>query len=201
MATAKKKTAKKTIAVKPASKPKAVAEAKKTAPRIDAHLWSAGSHAEEIGDLEISSGRVMVCDAGTLFDPVEVSLPKGVYRVHVARDKGRDNAAAVLIAKDATPVSWKEAGAYGVDASMSGFFDADVFDCVEDHDWSVSLYDDLISKHLDPAERRGHAGALVPHEEAKFSACRSGFGDGVYPVYVGRDANRKVVAVLTTFLE
>jgi hypothetical protein len=35
----------------------------------------------------------------------------------------------------------------------------------------------------------------------KFSACRSGVGDGVYPVYVGRDASGKVVAVLTTFLE
>ena len=202
-----KTTAKtKTKVVKPASAPKATTKAKKTAqvkntaPVISEHLWRSGPHAEEIGDLEILSGSVMVCDAGTLFSPVEVSLPKGVYRVRVARDN-RENASAVLIAKNAAPVAWEEAGAYGVDAGMSGFFDADVFERVDDHDWSVSLYDDLISKHLDPAERRGHAGAFVPFEEVKFSACRSGGGDGVYPVYVGRDASGEVVAVLTTFLE
>jgi hypothetical protein len=185
------------------SAPEPDVEGEEAAPLIgiDARLWSSGPHAEEIGDLEIPSGEVMVCDAGTLFDPVEVSLPKGVYQVRVARSDEGDNASAVLIARDATPVSWEDVGAYGVDAGMSGFFDADVFGRVDDHRWPVSLYDDLISKHLDPAEERGHAGAFVPYEEAKFSACRSGHGDGVYPVYVGRDAKGAVVAVLTTFLE
>ncbi len=162
-------------------------------------IWQSGSDAEEVGELEIPSGKVKVSDAGTLLDPVEVDVPKGTYHVRITRD-GRDNRAAVLIKKGAVPVTWSDKGSYAVDAGMSGFFDADVFERVEKHVWPISIYDDLICDHLDPAEDEGHAGAFVPYEDTKFSACRSGIGDGVYPVYEGRDANGTVVAVVTTFL-
>jgi len=172
----------------------------KSAQGVAAHLWQAGAHSEEIGELSIPSGKVKVCDAGTLFAPVEVALPPGDYDVRIQRNEDGDNAAAVLIAKSAKPLVWKEIGAYGVDAGMSGFFDADVFDRIDKHTFEVSIYDDLICNHLDPAEEEGHAGAFVPFEEAKFSACRSGYGDGVYAVFEGRDASGTVVAVVTTFM-
>ena len=192
----KKAAPKKAAPKKAAPKPKA---AEKSA-AVDARLWQAGDHAEEIGALDVASGAVKVCDAGTLFAPVEVEVPKGTYDVRIPRNGDGDNEAAALVAKGAKPVSWTEAGAYGVDAGMSAFFDADVFARVDKHAFPVSIYDDLICNHLDPAERQGHAGAFVPFEDAKFSACRSGYGDGVYPVFVGRDAKGKVVAVVTTFL-
>ena len=187
------KPKKKKPAPKPKAKPKGIALA-------DA-LWQSGTHAEEIGELEIPSGKVKVSDAGTLFAPVEVAIPKGTYHVRITRNDDGENRAAVLIKKDAVPSAWFDKGSYAVDAGMSGFFDGDVFARVDKHVWPISIYDDLICNHLDPAEREGHAGAFVPYEETKFSACRSGYGDGVYPVYEGRDAKGNVVAVVTTFLD
>jgi hypothetical protein len=195
-ASAKQKPKKK----KPATKPKAAPAAKPSIALVDA-IWRGGTHAEEIGEMEIPSGKVKVSDAGTLFAPVEVAVPKGSYHVRITRNDDGENRAAVLIQKDAVPTTWTERGSYAVDAGMSGFFDGDVFTRVDKHVWPISIYDDLICNHLDPAEREGHAGAFVPYEETKFSACRSGYGDGVYPVYEGRDANGTVVAVVTTFLD
>jgi hypothetical protein len=96
-------------------------------------------------------------------------------------------------------VRFEEVGAYGVDAGMSGFFDRELHERADGFELEGSIYDDLISNHLDPAEDKGHAGAFVPFERQRFSACRSGGGDGVYPVYVGKDARGHVVAVVTTF--
>ena len=170
------------------------------APTIEPHLWQPGPHAEEIGLLDVPSGKVMVCDAGTLWGPVAVELPPGRYHVRIARNEQGDNEAAILLAEGAAPVNWTEVGTYGVDAGMSAFFDAEVFARVDRHRFPISIYDDLISNHLDPAEAKGHAGAFVPFEEARFSACRSGYGDGVYPVFVGHGASGAVQAVVTIFM-
>lgn len=191
-----KKAAKKVAKKKPAVAKKA---AKKPALTVEPRLYQAGEQAEEIGDLEIPTGLVVVSDAGTLFAPVAVEVTPGTYRVRVVKNEDGDNESAALVAKDAAPVRWKEVGAYPVDAGMSGFFDGAIFARADQAQWKVSIYDDLISKHLDPAEKKGHAGAFVPFEEAKFSACRSGWGDGVYPVYAGHDAAGEVVAVVTRF--
>ncbi len=198
------KTTAKSPARKASAKPKKKKKAAPPKPRlvtIAESIWQPGTHAEEIGDLEIASGKVKVSDDGTLIGPIGVVVPKGSYQVRITRNADGDNLAAVLIRNGTTPVTWKVRGAYAVDAGMSAFFDGDVFARVDKHVWPVSIYDDLICNHLDPAEREGHAGAFVPFEETKFSACRSGDGDGVYPVYAGSDASGTVVAVVTTFLD
>jgi hypothetical protein len=162
-------------------------------------LWQAGPSSEELGQLHIASGKVTVSDAGALMEPIEVEVQPGHYAVRVRRDASGLNLAAALVADGAAPVRWETVGEYPVDAGMSGFFDNALFERVSNHDWKISIYDDLICNHLDPAERQGHAGAMVPFEAAQFSACKSGYGDGVYPVHVGRDAAGAVVAVVTTF--
>lgn len=167
---------------------------------FDPRLWRGGPLAEDLGHLDVPSGRVRVCDAGTLFNPVSVAVPAGRHLARVLRERSGDNLAAALVVGQGEPVSWEEVGGYGVDAGMAGFFDANLYDAVDGHEFEQSLYDDLISKHLDPAERLGRAGALVPFAEGSFSACRSGWGDGWYPVHVGRDAGGEVVVIVTTFL-
>lgn len=209
---------KKPVAKRPA--PKATAKTPKVAPpppdsespakraamaddgevvEVEARMWTSGAHAEELGTLDVPSGTVMVCDPGTLFGPVAVAVPSGTYDVRVGHD-GRDNFASALVAKGAKPTSWKKVGVYGVDAGMAGFFDAAVLARVDKHSFPISIYDDLICDHLDVAEEAGHAGAFCPFEESKFSSCRSGHGDGGYPVFAGTDGSGKVVAVVTTFL-
>lgn len=208
---AKKKAPARKKKAAPKPKPKPMADATpEPAPEVTESkvaavadsAWQASAESEEIGELEIPSGKVKVSDAGTLFAPVEVAIPKGTWHVRITRNGDGDNIAAVLYQRpDAAPIAWREQGSYAVDAGMSGFFDGDVFARVDKHVWPISIYDDLISKHLDPKEAEGHAGAFVPFEETKFSACRSGYGDGVYPVFAGTDASGAIVMVVTTFLD
>lgn len=166
---------------------------------MDASICDKTGNTEELGELDIPSGRVCVCDAGTLAGPVIVGLPKGKYIVRIQRDDSRENTAAVLIAPGKRPTKFEEVGHYPVDAGMSGFFDHDPLVRADQHSWDMNIYDDLICNHLDPAEAKGHAGAFVPFGNSAFSACKSGAGDGVYPVFVGRDAAASVVAVVTIF--
>ncbi len=168
---------------------------------FDPRLWRGGPLVEDLGLLSIPSGQVRVCDAGTLFAPVAVAVPAGSYVARILRERGGDNVAAALVVGGGEPVTWEEVGAYGVDAGMSGFFDGELLSVLDATPFEMSIYDDLISQHLDPAEREGRAGAIVPFQEAAFSACRSGWGDGLYPVHVGRDALGEVVVIVTTFID
>lgn len=162
-------------------------------------FWSPGASSQELGTLAIPSGEVAVCDAGTLDGKVRVAVAPGMYEVRVHRDEQGNNVAAALVMPGAKPVAFEQVGRYGVDAGLSGFFDAKLHETASNFDFDCSIYDDLISEHLEPAEDKGAAGVLIPFEGGAFSACRSGFGDGVYPVLVGRDASERVVAVVTTF--
>lgn len=168
---------------------------------FDPRLWRGGPNIEDLGQLSVPSGRVQICDPGTLFDPVAVEVPAGQHLARVLKSRDGDNVAAALVVRKGEPVSWEEVGNYGVDAGMSGFFDGALFDQVDAHDFDVSIYDDLISRHLEPAEREGHAGTLIPFDGATFSACRSGWGDGIYPVHVGRGVDGGVEVIVTTFLD
>lgn len=167
--------------------------------RFDPRLWRGGPLAEDLGLIPIPSGEVRVCDAGTLFKPVRVAVPPGRYLARVLRDRSGDNVAASLVVGGREPVAWDEVGGYGVDAGMAGFFDGKLVEALDGHRWEASIYDDLISRYLDPAEREGRAGALVPFQDAAFSACRSGQGDGWYGVFVGRDAQGEVAVIVTGF--
>jgi hypothetical protein len=93
-------------------------------------------------------------------------------------------------------VAFREAGRFGVDAGTAGFLDAHVFAALSDHVFEENAYDDLLAPSLATA---GAAAALVPFEGSMFFACRSGDGDGVYPVFVGSDAAGTPVAVLVSF--
>ncbi len=161
-------------------------------PAFGRHLWDADPALREIGRLAVPSGEVIVCDPGLLDGGVSLAVEPGQYAVRVHTAGGQLNTAAALVANDAEPVTFEHVGSYGVDAGVSGFFDLAVHAAARD--FGGNIYDDLIA---DPLE--AHAAALVPLEGQHFSACTSGHGDGVYPVFVGRSAAGKVVVVLTTF--
>lgn len=169
--------------------------------RFDPRLWRGGPLTEHIGDLDVPSGDVSICDAGTLFGPVPVAVPPGRYPVRVLKDLRGDNVAVALRVGGTEPVRWSEDGTFGVDAGMAGLFDSKLLAKLERQDFPTSIYDDLIQRHLDPAEDEGRAGAMVPFDGGAFAACRSGHGDGFYSVWVGRDTAGKVAVVVTEFIE
>ena len=168
--------------------------------RFDPRLWRGGPLTEHIGDLDVPSGQLRVCDAGTLFEPVAVTVPSGRHPVRVLRNRGGDILAAAVRVGPGEPSRWSEEGAYGVDAGLAGFFDGALLEKVDAHAFETSIYDDLIALHLDPAEDAGQAGAMVPFDGGGFATCRSGHGDGIYAVYVGTDPRGAAAVVVTEFI-
>src|SRR5262249_1685715 len=136
---------------------------------MDPSICNKTEQTEELGELDIPSGKVFVCDAGAQPGPVVVQVPKGKYVVRIQRDESNTNTAAVLVAAGSQPISFEEVGHYPVDAGMSAFFDGELYSRADQHPWKISIYDDLICDHLDPAESEGHAGAFVPFGGAAFS--------------------------------
>lgn len=166
---------------------------------IARELWNEGPDTVELGTLTIDSGAVVVCDAGVLDGGVEVSLPKGEYLVRIARNERGEISAASLLARGAAPVTFEEVGDYGVDAGLSGFFDKTLHERASTFDFPSDIYNDLIDGFLYPEGAPEVSTTLVPFEGGTFSVCRSGGGDGVYPVFTGRDEQGRLVAVITTF--
>lgn len=166
---------------------------------IARELWSEGPDTVELGSLRVTSGAVVVCDAGVLDDGVDVDVPNGEYLVRIAKNEHGEITASSLLARGASPVSFEEVGDYGVDAGLSGFFDKALHERASTFDFPSDIYNDLIDGVLYPKDAPETSMTMVPFEGGTFSACRSGGGDGVYPVFVGRDAKGEIVAVITTF--
>ena len=157
---------------------------------------------EEIGSVPVPSGQLMVCDPGTLFAPVKVEIPAGTYAVRILVDDEEDRPReAALVLGEGTVDRWEEVGWYGVDCGLSGFFDAEHLKQVEEAEYEISIYDDLIGPVLEQAEANGEAGTVVPSGEGAFSTCTSGWGDGTYVVRVGRSADGRPLVVLTVFMD
>ena len=173
--------------------------------RFDPRLWRGGPLTEHIGDLDVPSGQLRVCDAGTLFEPVAVTVPSGRHPVRVLRNRGGDILAAAVRVGPGEPSRWSEEGAYGVDAGLAGFFDGrvpDVPGVARAHQHRHLP----LAPRLQPGaqvavvEDAGQAGAMVPFDGGGFATCRSGHGDGIYAVYVGTDPRGAAAVVVTEFI-
>ena len=167
---------------------------------MKAELWQGGPRTEELGEISIPSGAVTISDAG-IPHGVRVAVSPANGSVRILRNEDGDNVAAALVFPEGEPVDWTEAGTYGVDCGLSGFGDSELLEQLDKQTWEISSYDDLISLHLEPREDEGHAGALIPFQGNAFSACRSGYGDGVYAVHVGRNREGRVAAIVTVFID
>ncbi|MEE6258091.1 DUF4241 domain-containing protein [Plantactinospora sonchi] len=161
------------------------------------------------GTLRLPSGRLVATDPGWLkYDnvPFTVTVPPGDYPVTISlatfvdEPDHRRVAAARLDITDRPVVGWELAlrdgqepldlGAgeffgFGVDAGLACFADAGTYDRIPD-----------LKSHLDamiePRYRVIGDGELV--------AWSSGWGDGAYPTWIGRDADGDVVCFVADML-
>ncbi|MEW2554454.1 DUF4241 domain-containing protein [Streptomyces zhihengii] len=181
------------------------------------------------GELWLPSGRVVACDPFVSLgtgesEPFTAEVPPGRYAVECAvatltepDEPPADEphlriAAARLVITATAPVTWEiahQAGqdpaeladdeffAYGVDAGTGCFYDAacdESFpDCVGDEGplWDAfdAGGDSYLGPHTVTAKDTGH----------NLIAFMSGWGDGAYPTWVGRDANGAVTCFVTDF--
>ncbi|GLZ80836.1 hypothetical protein Afil01_56430 [Actinorhabdospora filicis] len=190
--------------------------------RIETPTLDAVIEVVELGRLALPSGRLAACDPSVVWElePFTAELPPGDHPVELAvadvatvngvpQQARKVAAARVVIAAEAA-ASWEMAVVagqdtaslsgdlyfgYGVDAGIGAFLDAEAakaLDRINDAD------------ELDGAlatAREGDLGALVGDTESglNVAAFPSGWGNGVYPTWVGRAADGRVVSVVTDF--
>ncbi|MFE3287935.1 DUF4241 domain-containing protein, partial [Streptomyces sp. NPDC059233] len=183
----------------------------------------------EGGSLWLPTGRVVACDPFVYVgggDPAAFTaqVEPGRYRVEVAMatltpagepepapgEGHRRVAAARLVIRDTPAASWElalrggqdpsglgdgEYFGYGVDAGTGCFYDAAADESFPDCEGDVGPLWDAFEKtgHAPGAHRvEGEAG----HDLVAFS---SGWGDGSYPTWVGRDAEGEITCFVTDF--
>lgn len=162
----------------------------------------------DAGRVRLPSGRLLVMDPTYLPDvdhrlTVEVPVPPGTYPVTLAiarDDVGDAVVAARLTVSDRPAVAWEmalsdgeelielgdgEFFGFGVDSGTASFADAAVV---------VSLAD---AAHEATAELQGLSRSAGKDDMVLWP---SGYGDGSYPVWVGRDGAGDVVAVVADML-
>jgi hypothetical protein len=150
-----------------------------------------------LGHLDVD-GELTVGDPGLMPDGsvVKVALPAGRYAVGALAFSPRRVHALYAAADGAEVVSLEELGSFGVDCGMAGFWtDAAETGWREQPEEDYENWFDVIDSAIG-SKRAG----MVTVGDARFAACLSGDGDGVYPVFAGKDASGAVVAVLTVFI-
>ncbi|MFI5780920.1 DUF4241 domain-containing protein [Nocardia sp. NPDC051570] len=160
-----------------------------------------------IGAVHLRNGRLAISDPTWLHDPAPwLTLAPGRYSVELAVVRFDDPsihprvAAARLVVSRTAIASWEMAlregedpaflddesfFGFGVDSGVAGFLDPDAAPAIR-----TRLEDNYFQHDADPTE--------LPIPGLK--SFRSGWGDGVYPVWLGRDAAGNLGAVVADFL-
>ncbi|MET9841654.1 DUF4241 domain-containing protein [Streptomyces virginiae] len=181
-----------------------------------------------IGEVTLPTGRVVACDPFVCMgegeaEPFTVAVEPGRYRAEaavatLARAGSAPDphphtriAAARLVIRDAPSVGWEmavvagqdpsalgegEFFGYGVDAGTGCFHDAaahESFPGAEDDDGPLWSALDAVVEGPQVFLARGEDG----HTLAGFT---SGWGDGCYPTWIGRDSGGRVTCFVTDFL-
>lgn|GEM_PF-3425402 len=179
-----------------------------TGARVRTSAGEATIRVHEAGRVKVPSGRLVVMDPTYLPDAaaeltVEVPVPPGTHPVTLAvarHDTGETVVGARLTVGQEPAVTWDMArregqelvelgdGEYydfGVDSGTASFADA-------------AAVDSLADAAVDAAAARLDLSASVGDDDMILFP--SGDGDGGYPVWVGRDADGGVVAVVADML-
>jgi hypothetical protein len=177
--------------------------------------------AVDAGDVVLPSGKLVASDGFLMGgDAFTLDLSPGEHPVSLLRvvfDDGDQRIAAAMVrVSDGEPSSWElalvpgqdpatlapdEIFGYGVDSGTGAFTSPEAVAAVTSEADYARYADSLMSAMPATTEAFELSGQVVVDEEtgANVVAFASGFGDGSYASYVGRDDDGNVVAVLTDF--
>jgi uncharacterized protein DUF4241 len=168
-----------------------------------------------VGTLRMPSGRLMVGDPTNVSggNPITVTVAPGEYPADVSlarfvRSPDHVRPVALRLTVHPEPVaSWEMAlfpdcdplflsdgqmFGFGVDAGMACFVDADAAEALQEEAVEGEIYLDLDDQEFTEV--------TSPDTEANMVVCHSGWGDGVYPTWLGRTAAGEPAAFVIDFL-
>jgi hypothetical protein len=179
----------------------------------------------DLGPLMITSGKLVVADPFVSTDeqPLGLDVPLGSFPVRLAVLQGAMGRGRVAFARldisDRPIVRWEDArpldmqrdaenpqGEWGfsIDSGVAAFFDADAGRAASAAvEQDETFFDSWLEKGQNAGIRdKGAPGAFrltVPAGPANVVAFDSGWGEGVYRVYAGFDADGGLAALLADF--
>lgn len=190
----------------------------------DAELAARKIDKAAVGDVEVTSGRIIAVDPLTLFgaQPFTRTVAPGRYRVTVYMALGRVAAAgmrfaegkpdhwepALLAGQDVNELKKDQFFGYGVDAGLGSFMDAETLPLLEERDRQVqaklgsdytSYYDNVLATEL-----TSNGDDYVLHQpmadrKGNIAIFSSGWGDGFYGSYWGLDKAGNPLVLVTDF--
>lgn len=186
--------------------------------KVNQHSQSLNFYKKEIGQLKITSGKIIATDPIVLHDaePFIHEFPKGDYPVQLAIAKIKDNERVAFVRikfnqKKVTnwkfalknkqtdiPITGEDLYGYGVDGGSGMFIDLDGrnhLNKLKFDDYWESIFIDKFSK------KYKHTWSYINHEFSKYNlvAFSSGYGDGYYGTYIGIDEKGEICQLLTDF--
>jgi hypothetical protein len=161
-------------------------------------VGSARLDVRQAGALSLPQGRLAVSDAFINDSPLVIAeMPSGPHAVELLiASTANDSrvAAARLGVTDERVAHWMRAGSIPVDAGTVAFFDPRISASITPSD--VEQFTTLLADGLAASERPTYAVTAMSWKGMPLVAFSIGFGDGAYPVYVGRNSAGRVVMVL-----
>ena len=167
-----------------------------------------------LGKINIESGKIIACDPIVMRDvsPFAETFSTGKFPVHLAMATTENDARVAfskIIFSDSTVVTWEFAlksgqaqipladtsiYCYGVDAGTGIFIDS-----VANRYFNQLPWAEWEKVFVTRAEQNGYRGYLHEFDGHNLATFSTGYGDGCYATYIGRDIHGKVCQLLTDF--
>lgn len=186
----------------------------------DAELAERQITVTPIGDLELPTGEIIVCDpliTGTEMPALSRKVKPGRYPVSLLEAQGRV-AVAALRFRPGTPVRWElatlpgqdvatlkgdEIFGYPVDAGLGSFMDKTAMVLMSEQQSKLqadqNYYDDVLAAEFAPNQDRFVMHRPVAGNPLNIAMFWSGWGDGFYPSFWGLDAAGEPLLLTTDF--
>jgi len=176
-------------------------------------------HHHTVGDLVLPSGQLVACDPFMLPDtpPFKPSMTSGKFPVtlSIAHTKTDQRVAfATLRLTQTVPASWEmltvgnqeistleegELFGYGVDTGTGCFMDLSTSHALVERMAEQEDFYKTLMAELDKTYKNTWSWLDAKLGEGNLVAFSSGYGDGVYATYAGRDSDGRVSVVVTDF--
>ena len=176
-------------------------------------------HHHIIGDLVLPSGQLVACDPFVVPDtpPFKLSIPRGKFPValsiaHIKTDQRV--AFATLRLAQTLPISWEmltiadqelstlgegELFGYGVDSGTGCFMDESTCRALAERMAQQQNFYETLTAEMDKTYKNTWSWLDTKLGEGNLVAFSSGYGDGVYATYAGRDSDEQISAIVTDF--